>query len=120
MLSIVGLPEISSDSQINMLKLLEIRDEPEALEFRAWLTDLSKFSDKDIRDRLASFNAKLGLAVQTTTGKALRFLFTTAAGVLHPIAGIALGVLDQFAWDRFARRSGVAAFIHELYPSIFG
>jgi hypothetical protein len=119
-LSIVGLPEIPSDSKINVLKLLEIRNEPEAGEFRAWMTDVNKFSDGEIRERVASFNAKLGLAVQTTTGKALRFLVTTAVGIFHPVVGVTLGVLDQFAWDRFARRSGVAAFIHELYPSIFG
>jgi hypothetical protein len=48
----------------------------------------------------------------------LRLLATTAASAIPPL-GIALSTLDQFLWDKFFRRSGVAAFIHELYPSIF-
>jgi len=88
------------------------------VEFRGWLADIDKLSDSEVSDRVASLNAKLGLAIQTRTGKALRLLATTVAGLYLP-AGIVLSALDQFLWDRFLRRSGVAAFINELYPSIF-
>lgn len=118
--TVAGLQSVTADSHINIHRLLEIRNEPEAIEFRGWITDLDKYSEEEIRDRVGSFNTKLGLAAQTTTGKTLRFLITAAVGVYHPVAGLTLGVLDQFAWDRFACRSGAAAFIHELYPSIFG
>jgi hypothetical protein len=113
-----ALPNISADSRIDIEKLLRIRDEPEALEFRSWLTNLDRYSDAEIRERLTSLNSKLGIAAQSTVGKSIRLLVTTVAG-LYPPVGIPLSVLDQFLWDKFARRSGVAAFAHELYPSVF-
>ncbi|HXN24597.1 MAG TPA: hypothetical protein VOA41_17815 [Candidatus Dormibacteraeota bacterium] len=116
--AVAGLPEISGGSRINIEKVLKIRSQPEALEFRAWSADIDRLSDSEIQERISSFNVKLGLAAQTGTGKVLRFLMTTVAGIVPPL-GIALSALDQFAWDKFARRSGIAGFIHELYPSIF-
>jgi hypothetical protein len=68
---------------------------------------------------VASLGAKVGLAVQSNTGKVLRLLATTAVGCVNPLAGVLAGTLDQFMWDKFLRRSGVAAFVNELYPSIF-
>ncbi len=118
-ISIAGLSkDFASNQRINLEKILQIRNEPEAVEFRAWLADVDSLSDSEIKERVASLNAKVGLAVQTTTGKVLRLLATTVAGILPPV-GVAVGALDQFLWDRFFRRSGVAAFINELYPSIF-
>lgn len=119
LVTVAGLPEISADSHVDIEKVLKIRDEPEAHEFRSWLTDLDKYDDTEIRKRLDSFNSKLGLAVQTVTGKTIRFLVTTVVGLHHPAIGISLGALDQFLWDKLSRKSGVAAFAHELYPSIF-
>ena len=119
LITVGGLPEISSGSRIDMQKLLRIRAEPEAVEFRSWLMSLDKYDDAAIEKRLRSFNARLGLSVQTNTGKAIRFLLTTIAGVVHPSLGIGLSALDSFLWDKLARRSGIAAFAHELYPSIF-
>lgn len=116
--AVAGLPEISADSRIDIEKVLKIRCQPEALEFRAWLADMDKLSDSEIQRRISSFTAKLGLAAQRGTGRVLRFLLTTAAGFVPPL-GFALSALDQFALDKFARRSGIAAFVHELYPSIF-
>lgn len=122
LVDVAGLPAISADSQIDIERILEIRNQPEALEFRAWLTDINKLSDREIQQLIDSLNAKLGVKVTTGVGKLFRFLATTAAG-LAPDWGLALGValsaLDQFALDKLVRRSGVAAFVHELYPSIF-
>ncbi|HEV1995417.1 MAG TPA: hypothetical protein VGR03_13890 [Candidatus Acidoferrum sp.] len=119
-ISIAGLSEdFVPNQRIDIEKILEIRNEPEAMEFRAWLADIDRLSDSEIRERVASLNAKLGLAVQTGTGKVLRLLVTTLAGILPPV-GMAVSALDQFLWDRFFRRSGVAAFVNDLYPSIFG
>jgi hypothetical protein len=118
-LAIAGLSgDVAANQKIDIEKILQIRSEPETLEFRAWLADTDRLSDSEIEDRVKSLNAKIGLAVQGTTGKALRLLVTTVAGLVPPV-GIALSTLDQFLWDRFFRKSGVAAFINELYPSIF-
>jgi hypothetical protein len=119
LISTAAIPEIAPDQRIDIEKLLQIRSEPEAVEFRAWLSDIDKLSDAELRDRVAGLNARLGLAVQSTGGKALRLLATTVVGIKSPAAGIIAGILDQFLWDNFLRRSGVAAFANELYPSIF-
>lgn len=117
--TIAGFAEqYPEDQKIDIDKILSIRTSPEALEFRSWLTDVDSLQDSEIHDRIASLNSKIGLAAQTRTGKAIRLLATTLAGVWPP-AGIALSTIDQFLWDKFFRRSGAAAFINELYPSIF-
>jgi hypothetical protein len=120
--SITGLPEFPAEAPVDIEKLLEVRRQPEAIEFRGWLSGIDQLSDVEIGARVSSLNAKLGLAVQRRTGKLLRVLVQIAAGLI-PGAGLTLGpaasALDQFVWDRFFRRSGVAAFVHELYPSIF-
>lgn len=118
-ISVSGLPDIAPDQRIDVQKLLQIRSEPEALEFRSWLANVDQLDDREIKARVASLNAKIGLAVQTTAGKAIRLLIATLVGVASPPSGIVLGALDQFLWDQFFRRSGVAAFINKLYPSIF-
>jgi hypothetical protein len=122
-IAIAGLSDFLSPSHIDAEKLLEIRNQPEAMEFRAWLSGIDKYSDSEISDLVASLNSRIGLLAQTTVGKALRIVVTTVVNVLPPHigipAGIVLGTLDQFAWDKFARRSGVSAFINELYPSVF-
>ena len=118
-ISISGLPDMTPNQRIDMQRLLQVRNEPEALEFRAWLADTDNLSDSEIRDRVTSLNAKIGMAVQTVAGKAMRLLVTTGAGVLSLPSGIVLGSLDQFLWDKFFRRSGVAAFVSKLYPSIY-
>jgi len=60
-ISIAGLSEeFAFDRRIDVEKILQIRSEPEAVEFRGWLADIDKLSDSEIRDRVASLNAKLG------------------------------------------------------------
>ncbi len=115
--SISGLPAFSGSVDIE--KLLEIRDSLEAREFRASLPDMDKLTDNEIKDLVSGFNSRVGLAVQTSFGKVVRCLVTSALGFASPPAGVALSLLDYFVWDKFFRRSGMAAFIHELYPSIF-
>ncbi len=118
-ISVAGLGvDLASTARIDVEKILQIRSEPEAVEFRGWLANVDKLSDSEIRDRVASLNAKLGLAVQSTTGKVVRLLATTVAGICPPV-GMALSVVDQFLWDKCFKRSAVAAFVNELYPSIF-
>lgn len=120
-LSVAGLAKVLPDSQIDIERVLSIRGEPEAVEFRAWLADIDKLTDSELSQRVAGINARLGLAAQRPAGKALRFLVSAVAGFVSPLglAGLALSVLDQFVWDMFCRRSGIAAVIHEFYPSIF-
>ncbi len=108
---------------------MQLREEPETLEFRAWLADTEKLNDAELQQRLSSLNSKIARAAKTNTGKALRILVTSvipaAVGVIPGVAipaiaaGLGLTVLHQFLWDRLCRESRAAAFVSELYPSIF-
>jgi hypothetical protein len=118
-ISISGVPELSSLDRIDIGQILKIREEREAVEFRGWLADVNKLSDSEIRDRVAGFNARIGRAIQSVPGKTMRLIATVALGVWNPAVGVAASALDAFVWDRFFKQDGVAAFINELYPSIF-
>jgi len=121
-LDIAGLPDVDADTgPIRVERLLAIRESSEAQEFRDWLGTVGQATDSEIRERIASLRAKAGVKVGSTAGKAMRFLAITGIGLVPHAAvpAIALGALDQFVLERLLPRSGVAAFVNELYPSIF-
>jgi hypothetical protein len=123
-ISIAGLPHFVAEKnvRIDIEKLLELRNSPEAREFRDWLSTLDSATDEEIRDRIRGLSAKLGLIVHGTTGKAMRFIVTTAIGfvpIVGPVIGMAAGALDQFLTDKIICRSGITAFVNESYPSLF-
>ena len=121
-IDVAGLPDFSTDERvINVEALLKIRDSSEAHEFRDWLGGIEQAKDKEIADRVAGLRAKAGLKVGSHAGKAMRFLLTTGLGLIPSavVPAIALSALDQFVLDKILPRSGIAAFVNELYPSIF-
>jgi hypothetical protein len=121
-INLAGLPDFpAAEGAISVENLLKVRASSEAGEFRDWLGGVSQASDKEIRERVASLKAKAGLMVGGGTGKAMRFLVTTGIGLIPgaTIPSIALGAADQFLVDKLLPRSGVAAFVNELYPSLF-
>jgi hypothetical protein len=121
-MDITGLPEFSTNgSAVDVDKLLKVRDSIEAREFRDWLGGVGQADEKEIRERVDSLRVKVGLAVGGKTGKLMRFLVTNAVGLIpgQQIHSLILNALDQFLIDKLLPRSGVAAFVHELYPSIF-
>jgi hypothetical protein len=116
-----GLPQFSADTGVVKVdKLLKVRDSSEAREFRDWLTGVGQSTDKEIKDHIAGLRARAGLAVGGDTGKVMRFLVTGVVGLLTPVVpATLLSAFDQFVLDKLLPRSGIAAFINELYPSIF-
>jgi hypothetical protein len=122
-IELADLPDFSSeDGSIDIKKFLEIRDSSEARQFRDWLCGVGDFSDKEIKDEIRGFRTKLGLKIGSKTGKALRFLTTTVSGIAGPhtaAVGVVSGLVDSFLVDKILPRSGIAAFVNELYPSIF-
>ena len=121
-IAIANLPDFATNTQgINIDKLLQVRDSSEAREFRDWLGQVGDSSDEEIHERVAGLRVKAGLAAGSETGKLVRFLVTASLSLIPPtaIAGQVLGVGDQFLTEKILPRSGVAAFINKLYPSIF-
>jgi hypothetical protein len=122
-IDIAELPDFLSDEgKINVEILLKIRDSSEGREFRDWLGGIGGSSDEEIRQRICGLRAKAGLATNRTLGKAMRFLVTTGLSLIpHTLVpSVGLSAFDQFVLDKVLPRSGIAAFVNELYPSIFG
>jgi hypothetical protein len=121
---LAGMPSINEQGAVlNIDRLLKIRDSSETREFRDWLTSGASEDEKEVKDRVTGFRAQAGLKVGSQIGKAMRFLVTNAVGLIpHPTATIislGLGALDEFVVDNVLPRSGITAFVNELYPSIF-
>jgi hypothetical protein len=119
-ITLAGLPQYSSESgNMNIEKLLKVRDSSEAREFRDWLASCGDTDEKEIKERVAGLRVRAGLKIGGTVGKSIRFLVTSLTGLAPlPVIGLGAGALDQVL-DRILPRSGVAAFVNELYPSIF-
>jgi len=121
-IDIAGLPQfLSGGETINIEKLLKIRDSSEAREFRDWLCGIGQATQEEIKDRIAGLRAKVGVKIGGEAGKTMRFLATNALSLIPnaTIPALALGVFDQFVLDKLLPRNGIAAFVNELYPSIF-
>jgi hypothetical protein len=122
-IDIAELPSYPPDEgKISVEKLLKIRESAEAREFRDWLVGVGDVSDKEIRERVNGLRTIFGLKINRTVGKAMRFLITAGVGLIPNaiVPALALSAIDQFALDKILPRSGIAAFVNELYPSIFG
>jgi hypothetical protein len=122
----IALPSLKLEpgTTIDIDKLLKIRSSSELREFRDWLVTTDSDTEGEIRARVAGIKAQLGVFAQSTTGKVIRFLVgagtTLLSGAAGTIAGLGVSVVDQFLIDRVLPRTGIAAFVNELYPSLFG
>ena len=120
-MEISGLAELPNRKGVRIKtdKLLRLRDSGECREFRDWLSSAGSASEEEIRDRVRSWNARLGTLVSGQAGKTVRFLTTLGLGLINLPTGIAASVFDSFLLDRLLPRSGIAAFVGESYPSLF-
>jgi len=113
-------PDIDFENKkIDICRLLEIRQSPECIAFRDWIGNIDTLTDKEIQDQMSSFNSKLPSWLRARDGTALKFLAKTLIGSLYPPAGLAVGVLDQFVFDKVIPKNGPIMFINNMYPSIF-
>ena len=124
-LSLAGVPVVATEASerpFDLARLLEIRQSPECQAFRSWLRQTPHMSDDDIRERVNSLRAHLGRLARTGQGKALRWLISTAVGLIPGagvVAGPALGALDAFVLENIFPHSAPIAFLTSMYPSIF-
>jgi hypothetical protein len=123
--AIGGLPsltDLSPGAFVDVKRLLEIRESSECHEFRRWVQNSEGRNDLEIAAQFADLHGKIATAVNSKTGKAVRFITTNGIGLL-PVAGYALGTAmsaaDTFLVDSVIGKPGPAAFLSHVYPSIF-
>ncbi|MGB7556860.1 MAG: hypothetical protein WBM04_21025, partial [Candidatus Korobacteraceae bacterium] len=94
----------------------------ECRDFRAWLSTAQDLSDIEIRKVTGGMKNQLSSLAGSTTGKTVRLAATTLIGLI-PGAGLVLGptagAIDSFLLDRILPRSGIVAFLADIYPSLF-
>lgn len=125
-IEIKGLPRLSPERSrsIDAHRLLEIRESPECITFRHWLTSIDEMTDQEVSELGRSISDQVGMFVRSTPGRVLRFLATTALGIITPpgiiqAAPITLSALDTFLFEKVLAKPSPTTFIDEIYPSIF-
>jgi hypothetical protein len=124
--AIAGVPaldDLQADQQIDMNRLLKLRDSDQCREFRAWLRRIDSESDQEIDERFASIRERLASITNTRTARTVRFLVPNGLGALPPpfglIAGPAASLADKFIIDKLLGQPGPVSFLGRSYPSIF-
>jgi hypothetical protein len=113
---------VFGQTKVDAEKLLKIRESDDCRAFRDWLTNASSLSDKEVKDRTRGLNAQISRAINSETGRAIRFLVSAGLSFAPHTAGmLGLGasVVDSFIVQKLAPRDAVVAFLSERYPSVF-
>jgi hypothetical protein len=121
-IEVADVPDFKPGQKIDVEKLMKIRESAECRDFRRWLSTAADITDSEVRAQASGMRNKLGSLASTSGGKAVRLAATTLIGnvpVLGLVLGAALGAVDSFLVDRVLPRSGVFAFLTEMYPSLF-
>jgi hypothetical protein len=123
-LTLAELPEpdlTTASPAVDVDKLLEARDLPEARAMRDWLRTVDQLDDAEIQESFHKVQEALARAVHGTAGRAVRFAITTAAGLIPDggLTGTALGALDSFLVDEVIREPGPYSFLSKTWPSLF-
>lgn len=120
-LALPGLPDMGealAQGQVDVERFLEIRDSPDGREFRRWFRSAGPDDVALLTDQWARFRNRLGAWMATPTGRAVRFLMSTGAGLV-PGIGVAAGAIDTFVLERLFPQSQPMTFLQHSYRSIF-
>jgi hypothetical protein len=87
-----GVDGLPAGSTIDVDRLLKLREEAECRELRSWLRNVDSETDEEINARFDSVRSRFAAALDSSGGKAVRFLITSGAGAI-PVVGLAAGPL---------------------------
>ena len=120
-LALPGLPDIETAlarREVDVERLLAIRESREGQEFRRWFRGQGSYEFEALKEEWESLRSRLGAWITTPTGRTMRFLTSTGAGLV-PGLGIATGAIDSFLLERWLPRSQPLFFLRHSYRSIF-
>jgi hypothetical protein len=113
------LDDLINRGQVDLVRLLEIRESKECKEFRDWLLSIDSASDAEIEERINSLKEKPSWFAHSSSGKSVRWLASTGIGLVGNVAGAIAGLLDTFLLDKLLPNPGPISFLTSMYPSIF-
>lgn len=120
-----GLPNFTkavAEGRIDLLKVLEIRESRESVDFRTWLWSQDNIDETELRERLNPFSQKWKDFFKTAAGKTISLLVSSGLSAI-PYAGNIIGAGMSF-YDKFLAREvlpyeGAITFINNKLPSIY-
>jgi hypothetical protein len=121
-IELAGLPDADPDpnvQDVDMIRLLEVLRDERTVTFRQWLRGIDSLEDSEVQAEIHALRDRMSRAVRSPAGKTVRFLGTTAAGIVLPPVGIALSGLDTFLTEKIVPEPGPTAFLGQLYSSVF-
>jgi hypothetical protein len=117
---LTGLPRFDpAKTRVSIEKLLRARESDELRTFRDWLPTSDNLSDREVRQLLRGYRAVVSSFLRGGSATMVRLMMENVVGWGHPIAGIALSVLDSFVIEKLFPHSGAAAFVNKTFPSLF-
>jgi hypothetical protein len=120
LLDLNRLPNIGEavvSGKVNLIDLWRLRQRKEARQFRAWLRNASPEDARDL-ERLYVSTLSRQSWINSTSARTLRFVITTAAGVVDPIGGFIVGATDSFFVERWLHGYNPKLFL-DRYQDLF-
>ncbi len=115
-----SLDSLDDGAEIDMGKLLAIRNHPDCVDLRQWFREVRAKSDDEVIDQFPSVKEKLSHLAHGRIVTGLRFVATNLADLdLVPLVGKAVNLADKFLFDKFLRDSNPVCLLSRNYPSIF-
>ena len=117
-----ALGEALSRGKLNLARLLEVRNDSKVDEFRRWLANVQAVPDEDLAARVNDLRARLSGLADSPAAKVVRFVVTTAVGLvpgIGPIAGALLGALDMFALEKLLGKPGPVSFVNRTFGRVY-
>lgn len=116
LLELNNLPDIGEAVEkgaISLERICKLRETRASKDFRKWLKEVQP---QDIRELEKAYVAAISqeARVDSLPVKALRFIITTAVGIVNPIAGLLTDSIDSFFVDKWLKGFSPKMFFDEL------
>jgi hypothetical protein len=118
-IEIADVVQSSEEKTIDIEALLKVRESSDLRDFRRWLMEIGSCTDRQIHDAVAGLRAKIVLKLGGRLARMIRVLITSGTVLKSVTGSIALTACDQILAEKLFPRTGIAAFVNELYPSLF-
>lgn len=117
---VVGLPHFDAkNAHLKIDRLLSARESDDLRAFRDWLATSEDLTDDEVRRLLRGYRARVANFIRGGSASMVRLMVEGGIGIRHPLAGIAMSVLDFFLVEHLLPHSGPAAFVNKTFPSLF-
>lgn len=118
-LLLADLPDLgvaARSGNLNVDRLLKVRESTECREFKEWLASTDTATDDEIAEAVAGLQQRLAILAGSVPGKTLRWLAVKGASAkLGPIPGL----VDKYIIDRILPRPGPAAFLSRSFKDVY-